>query len=132
MTTSSLEALLPEAMAAEAMAAEAVTSEAGSEVSALSEATAAEAVTSEAVAALGKAAPESAMTSELDFRETLGRGRLEVAANRCRRQRHCAAERDRLRRYRLQDSQGAQEEAQGQAHRAEHPADGYGDRHSEG
>ena len=56
------------------------------------EAVAAEALTPEAVAALKMAAPQSAMTFEPDFRETLGRGRLEVVANRYRCQQRRVAE----------------------------------------
>ncbi len=94
-----LEAVLPEAVAAEvvtpeaapekatlpeAMTAEAVAPEAVPEKASFCEAVAAEAAVPETVAALKMAAPESAMISEADFRESLGGGRLEVVANRCR------------------------------------------------
>ena len=122
------EATLPEATAAEsvtpeATAAEAVTPEATAAEAVTPEVTVAETVTPEATAAEAV----TAMTSEPDFRETLGYGRLEVVASRCRRQQRRVAERDRLRRCRLQNSQDAQEEAQGQTHRAEHSGDRYGD-----
>ncbi len=137
-----LEAVLPETVAAEAvpeeaalpeaMAAEAVAPEALPEIASFCEIVAAEAVSPEAVTALGKAVVESALTSVPDFRETLGRGQLGVAANRCQRQQRRVAERNRMGRRRLQDSQDAQEEAQGQAHRAEYLADRYGDLRTEG
>ncbi len=142
-----LEAVLPEAVAAEAVTPEAVSEEATlpeamtaktavpeavTEKASFCEAAAAEAVVPEAVAALKMAAPESAMISEADFRKGLGGGRLEVVANRCQRQQRRVAERNRMGRRRLQDSQDAQEEAQGQAHRAEYLADRYGDLRTEG
>ncbi len=123
-----LEAVLPEAVAAEAatpealpeeatlpeaMTAKATVPEAVPEKASFCEAVTAEAAVPEAVAALKMAAPESAMISEADFRESLGGGRLEVVTNRCQRQQRRGAERNRLGRRRLQDSQDAQDEAQG-------------------
>ncbi len=136
-----LEAVLPEAVAAElvtpeavpeeatlpeAMAAKAAVPEAVPEKASFCEAVTAEAAVPEAVAALKVAAPESAMISEADFRESLGGGRLEVVANRHRRRQRRAAEQGRLGRRRSQDSQDAQEEAQGQTHRAEYSSDRHG------
>ena len=115
------EAMLPEAMTAKAAVPEAVP-----EKTSFCEAVTAEAAVPEAVAALKMAAPESAMISEADFRESLGRGRLEVVANRRRRRQRRVAERNRLGRRRLQDSQDAKEEAQGQTHRAEYSGDRHG------
>ncbi len=123
-----LEAVLPEAVAAEgetsetlpevatlpeAMTAKAAAPEAVPEKTSFCEAVAAEATVPEAVAALEIPAPRSAMASEADFRESLGGGRLEVVANRRRRQQRRVAKRNQLGRRRLQDSQDAQDEAQG-------------------
>ena len=102
------EAVLPEALAAEAATPEALPEEAT-----LPEVMIAKATVPEAVAALKMAAPESAMISGPDFCESLGGGRLEVVTNRCQRQQRRGAERNRLGRRRLQDSQDAQDEAQG-------------------
>ena len=118
------EAAVPEAVPEKASFCEAVAAEALTP-----EAMAAEALTPEAVAALKMAAPQSAMTFEPDFRETLGRGWLEVVANRYRCQQRRFAERNRLGRCRLQDSQ---EEAQGQTHRAEYSGDRFGGLRGEG
>ena len=135
------EAVLPEALAAEAatpealpeeatlpevMIAKATVPEAVAEKASFCEAVTAEAAVPEAVAALKMAAPESAMISEADFRESLGGSRLEVVANRRRRQQRRVAECNRLGRRRLQDSQDAQEEAQGQTRRAEYSSDRHG------
>ncbi len=73
------EATLPQTMTAEALAPEAVPEKAS-----FCEAVAAETVTPEAVAVLEIPVPQSAMNFKPDFRETLGRGRLEVVANRYR------------------------------------------------
>ncbi len=115
------EATLPEAMTAEAVAPEAVPEKAS-----FCEAVTAKSAVPEAMAALEIPAPRSAMASEPDFRESLGRGRREVVANRRRRRQRRAAESNRLGRRRLQDSQDAQEEAQGQTHRADYSGDRHG------
>ncbi len=125
-------AVAAEAVAAEVVAVEAVTPEAAPEEATICEVVAVEAVTPEGAAALEKAVPQSAMTFGPDIRETLGRGRLEVVANRCQRQQRRVSERNRLGRCRLQYSQDAQEEAQGQTHRAEYSGDRYGGLRSEG
>ncbi len=126
------EAVTPEAVMPEAVAAEALTPEGVAAEALTPEAVAAEALTPEGVAALKMAAPQSAMTVEPDFRETLGRGRLEVVANRYRCQQRRVAGRNRLGCCRLQDSQDAQEEAQGQTHRAEYSVDRHGGLRGEG